>query len=182
MILGDGILGQMMEPLRLSAPKRSLPSKPWALGGCRGRSPNIVKSFYLREGDLEKFNLKLQKKYAAIESKEQRWQAQFLNEAKVVLVAYGTLARIAKSAIIRLRAQGKKVGLIRPVSLWPFPEKAFKPLSPKTKYLVIEMSYGQMVEDVRLAVEGRGKVAFLGRSGGGVPTEEEIIKTVNKIL
>lgn len=183
MILGDGILGQMMEPIRFAQQKRALPLKPWALSGCRGRKPNVVKSFYLREGDLEKFNLKLQKKYAVIESKEQRWEELFLNDAKVVLVAYGTLARVAKNAIIQLRAQGKKVGLIRPISLWPFPKKAFNVFnSGKKKCLVIEMSYGQMVEDVRLSVEGRSKVDFLGRSGGGVLTEEEIIKKVNKIL
>ncbi|MFA5005301.1 MAG: 3-methyl-2-oxobutanoate dehydrogenase subunit VorB [Candidatus Omnitrophota bacterium] len=183
MILGDGILGQMMEPIRFAQQKRALPLKPWALSGCRGRKPNVVKSFYLREGDLEKFNLKLQKKYAAIESKEQRWEGLFLNDAKVVLVAYGTLARVAKSAIIQLRAQGKKVGLIRPISLWPFPKKAFNVFnSGKKRCLVIEMSYGQMVEDVRLSVEGRSKVDFLGRSGGGVLTEEEMIKKVNKIL
>ncbi len=183
MILGDGILGQMMEPAKFSLAKSSLPLKPWALSGCKGRAPNVVKSFYLREGDLEKFNLKLQKKYASIELKEQRWEELFLNDAKVVLVAYGTLARVAKSAITQLRAQGKKVGLIRPVSLWPFPKKAFSEMnSGKRRCLVIEMSYGQMVDDVRLTVNGSAKVDFLGRSGGGVPTEEEIIKKVNKIL
>jgi len=183
MILGDGILGQMMEPIRFSPQKRALPLKPWALSGCRGRKPNVVKSFYLREGDLEKFNLKLQKKYAAIESKEQRWEGLFLNDAKVVLVAYGTLARVAKSAIIQLRAQGKKVGLIRPISLWPFPKKAFNVFnSGKKRCLVIEMSYGQMVEDVRLSIEGRSKVDFLGRSGGGELTEEEMIKGLSRLL
>ncbi|MDP2044440.1 MAG: 3-methyl-2-oxobutanoate dehydrogenase subunit VorB [Candidatus Omnitrophota bacterium] len=184
MILGDGFLGQMMEPVRLSSGKiKAIAPKPWALCGCKGRKPNIIKSFYLREGALETFNLKLQKKYEAIKKKEARFESLFLDDARVVLVAYGTMARIAKSAMFKLRKEGYKVGLIRPISLWPFPEKAFTyNLSPKTYYLVIEMSYGQMLEDVRLIVNGRQPVEFLGRSGGGMPTEEEIITKIRKIL
>jgi len=183
MILGDGILGQMMEPVKFSIPQTRLPEKPWALTGCLGRKPNVAKSFYLREGDLEKSNLRLQKKYSTIESKEQRWQELFLDDAKIVIVAYGTLARVVKSAISRLRAKGKKVGLIRLISLWPFPKKAFAAAAAKKrKYLVVEMSYGQMVEDARLAAAGRAEVDFLGRSGGGVPTEDEIIKKIMRIL
>jgi 2-oxoglutarate/2-oxoacid ferredoxin oxidoreductase subunit alpha len=182
MILGDGILGQMMEPLQLSTRKiKTAPVKSWALNGCRGRKPNIIKSFFLREGDLEKFNLKLQKNYALIKRKEQRYESFFLADAKIVLVAYGTMARIAKSALSQLRAAGKKVGLIRPISLWPFPEQAFKLKTGKVKYLVLEMSYGQMVEDVRLTVCGMSKVDFFGRSGGGVPSEAQIINKVKKI-
>jgi len=183
MILGDGILGQMMEPLKLSVGKIKAPIlKPWALTGCKGRKPNIVKSFFLREGDLEKFNLKLQKNYEIIRKKEARYEGLLLDDAKVILVAYGTMARIAKSALNKLRLAGKKVGLIRPISLWPFPEKAFQPINKKVKYLVVEMSYGQMVEDVRLAVNGYAQVDFLGRSGGGIPSEDEIITRVDKLI
>jgi len=178
-ILGDGMLGQMMEPLKLTTQSPKLKAKPWALTGCKGRKANVVKSFYLKEGDLEKLNLKLQKKYKEIAAKEQRWEELLLGDAKVVLVAYGSMSRIAKAALKVLRSKGKRVGLIRPISLWPFPKKAFARV--KNKYLVIEMSYGQMLEDVQLALGGRAKVDFLGRSGGGVPSEEEIILKVNKI-
>lgn len=182
MILGDGILGQMMEPVTLIRANIRVNSRSWALCGCKGRKPNIIKSFYLREGALEEFNLKLQEKYEVIKKKETRFEGLFLNDAAVVVVAYGTMARIAKSAISRLRAGGKKIGLIRPISLWPFPDKAFRAKNKKIKYLVIEMSYGQMLEDVRLAVNGRQQVEFLGRSGGGVPGEEEIVSKIRKIL
>lgn len=182
MILGDGVLGQMMEPVRLSTRKVDLPVKPWALTGCRGRKPNIVKSFFMREGDLEKSNLMLQKNYAAIREKEQRYEGLFLNDADLVLVAYGTTARIAKGALARLRIAGKKVGLIRPISLWPFPENAFRPANEKARYLVVEMSYGQMVEDVKLAVGNSARVHFLGRAGGGVPVEEDVISKADEII
>jgi len=183
MILGDGILGQMMEPVQLSMRKiKASALKNWALTGCKGRKPNIVKSFFLREGALEEANLKLQKNYEIIRKKEERFESLFLSDAKVILVAYGTMARIAKSALSQLRCVRKKVGLIRPISLWPFPQKPFSLKNKKIKYLVLEMSYGQMLEDVRLAVGGRQPVEFLGRSGGGVPNEEQIMNKVNKIL
>ncbi len=183
MILGDGILGQMMEPVQLSIKKiKASPFKSWALTGCQGRKPNIVKSFFLREGALEEANLKLQRNYEIIRKKEERFEGLFLSDAKVILVAYGTMARIAKSVISQLRRVGKQVGLIRPISLWPFPQKPFNLKNKKVKYLVLEMSYGQMLEDVKLAVCGKHQVEFLGRSGGGVPSEEEIIKRVYKLV
>ncbi len=188
-ILGDGILGQMMEPICVvrKKDKRNTQyaihnTQPWALTGCKDREPNIVKSFYMIEGDLEKFNLSLQKKYRAIQEKEQRYEGLFLDDAQTIVVAYGTMARIVRAAVNKLREKGKKIGLIQPITLWPFPSKVFtKNLKPNTKYLVIEMSYGQMLEDVRLSVDGKAKVEFLGRSGGGVPTEEEIIKYAKNI-
>jgi 2-oxoglutarate ferredoxin oxidoreductase subunit alpha len=183
MILGDGILGQMMEPLELSVKKPKAPvPKPWALTGCKGRKPNIVKSFFLREGDLERFNLKLQKNYAVVSKNETRYESLFLDKAKLILVAYGTMSRVVKNAINKLRANNKQVGLIRPISLWPFPVEAFQPKNKKVKYLVVEMSYGQMLEDVKLALNGSAQVEFLGRSGGGFPGEEEIIERVNKLI
>ncbi|MCX5703741.1 MAG: 3-methyl-2-oxobutanoate dehydrogenase subunit VorB, partial [Candidatus Omnitrophica bacterium] len=157
-VLSDGMLGQMMEPLQVpSAPVPQCPrEKPWALTGCKERKPNIVKSFYMVWGDLEKFNLILQKKYKAIEQKEQRWEEFFLDDAKIIVVAYGTMARIAKGAINKLRTQGKKAGLVRPITLWPFPKDIFSRLAlRRLKILVLEMSYGQMLEDVRLALDGK---------------------------
>ncbi len=193
-ILGDGMLGQMMEPLlvrsqesgvrrgTLQTPNSQLHAKPWALTGCKGRRSNIVKSFYMVEGDLEKFNLTLQKKYQTIQQKEQRYESLFLDDARVILVAYGTMARIAKSAVNKLRKKGKRLGLIRPITLWPFPKKIFErtneQTNKRTTFLVIEMSYGQMLEDVKLTINGKAKVEFLGRAGGGIPTEEDIIKKV----
>lgn len=196
MILSDGMLGQMMEPIvanrkahiayrndkRLAISAKQI--KPWALTGCAGRKPNIVKSFYLKEGDLENFNLKLQKKYKLVREKEQRYESLFLDDARIVLVAYGTMARIARGLVHRLREEGQKVGFIRPISLWPFPEKAFHKLRHSRKRktaLVLEMSYGQMVEDVRLAADGGFQVEFLGRSGGGVLSEEEIMQKLTRL-
>jgi 2-oxoglutarate ferredoxin oxidoreductase subunit alpha len=182
-ILPDGMLGQMMEPLLVvRRPSSVVRQKPWALTGCKGRKPNIVKSFYMIEGDLEKFNFNLQKKYKTIQEKEQRCEDLNLSDARIILVAYGTVARIAKNVVYRLRKEGKKLGLIRPITLWPFPKKVFsKHLKSNTKYLVIEMSYGQMLEDVKLSIEGKAKVEFLGRAGGGMPTEGEIINKIRKI-
>ncbi len=181
-VLGDGMLGQMMEPVNLKSD--TMPQKfkkPWALTGCRGRKPNIVKSFYMCEGDLEKFNLKLQDKYKKIRKEEQRFEGLFLDDASIILVAYGSMSRIAKAAVKSLRSRGKKIGLIRPISLWPFPIDVFKHVSADKKrrtFLAVEMSYGQMVEDVMLAVGKGSRVEFLGRAGGGIPTEEEIIRKI----
>ncbi len=189
-ILSDGMLGQMMEPISVvrrpsTVDEDMRKTKKWALTGCVGRTPNIIKSFYLREGDLEKFNIILQNKYKLIQKKEQLFEASFINDAKIILVAYGTMARIAKSAAQKLQEMGKKVGLIRPITLWPFPVDVIQRLAGRSKnaqFLVIEMSYGQMLEDVRLAVNGKLPVEFLGRSGGGMPSEEEIISKVRRLL
>ncbi len=191
MILGDGMLGQMMEPIQLSAisyqssaESRKLKAesfKPWALAGCKNRKPNIVKSFYMAMGDLEKSNLRLQKKYKTIRQKEQRCENLYLDDAKIILVAYGTMARIAKGVVNKLRESGERVGLVRPITLWPFPEDVFRKLAGKnrkTKILVVEMSYGQMLEDVKLAVNCKLPIEFLGRSGGGIPSEKEIINKI----
>ena len=182
-ILGDGMLGQMMEPLEVKSAKLKVQNfaKPWALTGCKGREPNIVKSFRMLEGDLEKLNLKLQKKYQLIKTREQRYESLFLGDAKIILVAYGSMARIAKSVVNTLRSKGKKAGLIRPITLWPFPQNIFRQIAvknKKAKILVVEMSYGQMLEDVLLSLNGKLDVDFLGRAGGGIPTEEEIIKKI----
>jgi 2-oxoglutarate ferredoxin oxidoreductase subunit alpha len=182
-VLSDGMLGQMMEPIKIKNKKSKIKNykKPWALTGCKGRKPNVIKSFYMAEGDLEKFNLKLQKKYRKISQKEQLYEDWFLDDARIILVAYGTMARIAKAAVHKLREKGKKIGLIRPIALWPFPQDLFKRLTRsgrRVKFFVVEMSYGQMVEDVKLAVNGKSPVEFLGRAGGGIPTEGEIIRKV----
>jgi 2-oxoglutarate ferredoxin oxidoreductase subunit alpha len=193
-ILSDGMLGQMMEPLVMKSEIPAWPAgrrnpksetkKPWALTGCQGRKPNIIRSLYLKEGVLEELNLNLQKKYQTIKEKEQRYEGLFLDDAKIILVAYGAMARLSQGLISALRKKGKKVALIRPITLWPFPEKIFKKImakGKKLKFLVIEMSYGQMLEDVKLAVHGEFPVEFFGRAGGAIPTEEEIIKKINSL-
>lgn len=192
MLLGDGLLGQMMEPLivngksrKLSAIGRGRLDKPWAVTGCRGRKANVVKSFYMRMGELEEFNIGLQKKYDNIRAKEQRAEDYCLEDAEIILVAYGTMARLAKEAVNHSRENGLKAGLIRPISLWPFPKDAIKKIKGgknNRKFLVIEMSYGQMLEDVKLAVDGAAPVEFLGRSGGGVPSEKEIINKIRLLI
>ena len=186
MVLGDGMLGQMMEPVMFkskTASRKPEVKKPWALTGCAGRPANIIRSLLLLDGALEELNNTLQATYKIIQKKEQRWEEFFVEDAQVILVAYGIMARVAKNIVQSMRAKGKAIGLIRPITLWPFPVDAFAPLrSPKLQYLAIEMSYGQMVEDVKLAVECRSPVEFLGRAGGAMPREQDIIEKIKGLL
>lgn len=185
MILGDGLIGQMMEPLKLSTAGLQSPAqdKPWALTGCKGRRPNVIKSLLLAEGALEALNDRLQEKYARIRKTEVAAETAHIKESDVVLVAYGSVARIARVAMEAARQKGQKVGLVRPITLWPFPEKAVEEAAARAKkILVIEMSAGQMVEDVRLAVAGRTGVDFYGRTGGGIPDAQEILRRIEGYL
>lgn len=183
MILTDGRLGQMMEPLVLHAgkpPKR--PLKPWALTGAKGRKPNHIRSLMLEEGALEQRNLKLQKKYRKIVEELVGFEESLTEDAEIVLIAYGTSARIVKGAVKMARAEGIKAGILRPITLWPFPSDRIRELAGKTKgILVVEMSAGQMLEDVKLAVGDRTPVAFEGRMGGGVPTETDVLKAIKRL-
>jgi 2-oxoglutarate ferredoxin oxidoreductase subunit alpha len=182
-VLGDGLLGQMMEPVCIKSDeyKPQIVEKPWALTGCAGRKPNIIRSLLLGDGALEEHNKKLQEKYRRIKEAEVRAEALNTKDADVIIVAYGSVARTAKAAMEDARAKGLKVGYIRPITLWPFPEKLIAEAAAKCgRFLVVEMSAGQMVEDVRLAVNGRARVDFYGRMGGGVPTEEEILREIEK--
>jgi 2-oxoglutarate ferredoxin oxidoreductase subunit alpha len=185
MILADGMLGQMMEALEYEEASSfpGIVQKPWALTGAKDRKPNIIRSLFMRPPDVEKNNILLQKKYHKIQSQETRCESRYCEDAKLVVVAYGSMARIALSAVETLRAKKEKVGLFRPVTLWPFPKKELRLSCPKAKkFLVVEMSYGQMVEDVRLSLESFKEVVFYGRSGGGVPTEKQIEREVFKTL
>ena len=195
MILSDGILGQMMEPASIVHRPSSIihrkrgtkeegrRTKDWVLDGCKGRTPRIIRSLFLKEGALEEWNKELQKKFAKMKKDEVRFENYKTSDAKVVLVAYGTSARIARASVDELRKNGKQVGLFRPISLWPFPYKALKKLDKgKTKFFVIEMSNGQMIEDVRLAIEDTKRIHFHGRMGGGVPEQPEVVKLTKKIL
>jgi 2-oxoglutarate ferredoxin oxidoreductase subunit alpha len=151
-----------------------LPSKNWTLTGASGRKPNLIKSLYLKEGEMEKHNWKLFEKYQGMK-KEIRYEAARTEDAQMVVSAFGTSARVAKTAIQMARAQGLKVGLFRPITLYPFPNQALLDLSQRVnKFLSVEMNTGQMVEDVRLAVNGRSEVLFYGRPGGAIITPEEL--------
>jgi 2-oxoglutarate ferredoxin oxidoreductase subunit alpha len=176
MLVADGILGQAMEPveLRFRTPERQ--AFDWALTGAAGRPARIIKSIDLDPEVLERRNLDLQHKYREIARRETRWEGWQLQDADLVIVAYGTAARVARTAIARAREKGIRVGLFRPITLWPFPSHELARLSRHVGgMLTVELSSGQMVEDVRLAVEGRCPVAFHGRMGGLVPTPDEVL-------
>ncbi|MEG2557923.1 MAG: 3-methyl-2-oxobutanoate dehydrogenase subunit beta, partial [Raoultibacter sp.] len=183
MILADGMLGQMMEPVVLPEPKESLPEKPWATTGHKNARPRtIVNSLYLTAEELERLNIERFARYDIIKEKEQRAESFMTEDAEVVVVAFGASARIARSAVISAREQGIKAGLIRPITLWPFPTKAIEATIPTAKvYLSVEMNMGQMVDDVRLAVNGRTPVDFFGRAGGVIPTPAEVLDKIKAL-
>ena len=179
-VLSDGMLSKMMENVTL--PERTSPSydsSSWAVNGAVGRKHNVITTCALGPEHWEQFNLDLQANYAVIKANEQRWEEYQTDDADIIIVAYGTVARIALATMKLARAEGIKVGLIRPISLWPFPEKAFTAHSGK-QFLVVELSAGQMVEDVKLSVDDKHKVAFYGRLGGITPTPVELLNTLRE--
>jgi 2-oxoglutarate ferredoxin oxidoreductase subunit alpha len=181
-ILGDGMLGQMMEPVQFppEVNLKKLPPKDWTLTGAKDRPSRFIRSLILDTTEEEEHNWKLMRKYERMTKEEVRWEEFAGNDAKMMVVAFGTAARIAKGAIIRVREQGLKVGLIRPISLWPFPFRVIKESSKRVKhFIVFEMNMGQMVEDVKLALEGAGEVHFYGRPGGVVPTPLEVARIIS---
>jgi len=158
------------------------PPKPWALTGCKGRPPNTIRSLFLVEAELEEHNRRLQELYRRVERSESKWEGHHLDDAEIVLVAYGICARIAREAVVLGRQRGMKIGLLRPITLWPFPRAPFEGLAESAKaFLVVEMSMGQMVEDVRLAVGGRRPVALLPHAAV-VPGAGEILERANQVL
>ena len=185
MVMGDGMLGQMMEPVEFhDREQRELPAKDWAADGLGDRTEhNVINSLFLQADKLEQHNLKLFRKYDVIKEKEVRYELFNCEDADLILVAYGTTARICKNAIKLAEAEGLKVGLVRPISLWPFPVEAFEKTIDSTKhgFLTVEMSMGQMVYDVRMALLGRQPVEFYGRTGGMIPTPEEILGKIKEM-
>ena len=183
MVLADGILGQMMEPIVLEKKQgRKLPPKDWALTGAGCRKQNIVRSLWLPEGSLEELNNKLLNKYKQVEKNEVLCEEYEVEDADIVVVAYGVAARIVRGAVSRAREEGIKAGWIRPITLWPFPFEQISRAADEFRiFLVVEMSNGQMVEDVRLAVTGKAPVMFYGRPGGGVPTVDEILDQIRQL-
>lgn len=182
MILGDGMMGQMMEPVEFPEPidPASLPPKDWTLTGAKGRPSRKIVSLLLDPKVMEELNYKLVRKYDAMVRNEVRWETHLCEDARLVVVAFGTAARIAKGAIQRVREMGLKVGLFRPKTLWPFPLKPLEELTRVIRHmLVFEMSAGQMVEDVTLAVRGQADVRLYGRPGGTVPTPEDLAHQIS---
>ncbi|MCL2630869.1 MAG: 3-methyl-2-oxobutanoate dehydrogenase subunit VorB [Firmicutes bacterium] len=182
MILSDGMLGQMMEAVEIPdyIDKSKLPKKAWATDGSGvGKNRRIVNSLYINPDELEALNVKLANLYKELEEKETLYEEYLTKDAETVFVAYGVTARIAKSAIDSLRAEGIKAGLVRPITLFPFPKKPLIELANAKnvkRFIAVELSMGQMVEDVRLATECKKPVLFFGRIGGNVMTPEEIVK------
>jgi len=183
MILGDGNIGQMMEPVEFKPTEKPFTAKKdWILDGAKNRSRRIIKTLYLDPVVLEKRNLLIARKLAEAVKNEVRFESYMTEDADVLIAAYGTVARIAKTAIKILREKGLKVGLLRPISLYPFPYQAFTQAASKVKsILVVEMSMGQMLQDVKLAVCDRSRVHFYSRVGGIVPSYDEIVAEVEKI-
>ena len=182
-ILGDGMIGQIMEPVEMPEEIAELPEKPWATTGCAKGERRIINSLYIEPDVMEKVTLRLQEKYNTIARNETRWEEYFMEDAEMVITAYGTTARIAKKSIKELRKAGVKAGLIRPITLWPFPAEAINKAAARAKaFLTVEMSCGQMVEDVRLAVNGQAPVEFFGRAGGMIPSWKEIYAAAEKAL
>jgi len=184
MILGDGIIGQMMEPfypIRYLPP--DLPEKDWVLDGCKNRDPRVIKSLYMGDGELEMRNNVLQKKYKLMKNEEVRFESYYADDSEILIVAFGIVARIALASVMRLRREGFKVGLFRPITLFPFPEKELFLLSgEKRRFITVEMNAGQMVEDVKLSVNGRSEVLFYGRPGGAVITPEEVEQKIIQLI
>ncbi len=184
MILGDGTLGQMMEPVDFdSVPAPIEANKDWATDGTNmNRKHNIINSLYLSPEELERTIVEREKKYDIIKEKEARYEAHDIEDADIVISSYGTTSRVVESAVKQLRAEGYKVGVIRPITLWPYPVEIFKKTAKTAKaFLSVEMSMGQMVEDIKLAVDGQAPVYFFGRTGGIIPTPAEVIDEVKKI-
>lgn len=185
LILADGLLGQMMEPVTFPEDSGSVKQieKPWAATGHGGkRSHNVVNSLYLKPDRLEQTVRDRFARYEIVKEKEVMVEQYLTEDADIVLVCYGATSRIVKSAINQARAEGLKVGMIRPITVWPFPTKAIENACDTAKaFLCVEMSMGQMIDDVRLAVNGRRPVSFFGRTGGIVPTPAEVLEQIKAL-
>ena len=182
MILADGTMGQMMEPVSLDIPEQKKYDKPWAVTGTKmERKHNIVNSLSLIPEELEQQNFARYEKYAQIEENEVMYEEYMMDDADVCVVAYGIAARVAKNAIVAARAQGLKVGMIRPITLWPFPKKVLNAAADKVKaFVTVEMSMGQMIEDVELAIRCKKPVLLCNRAGGMIPSPEQVLAKIKE--
>ncbi len=180
MVLGDALLGQMKEPLTQRKHRGKVPEKEWILTGAKGRDPRLLKSLYLNEGQLTEHNWMLYRKYQSMR-REIRFEAVHVEDAKLVVVAFGSVARILKNAVTMCREKGMAVGLFRPITLYPFPKAALRKLAGRVKrFMALELSTGQMVEDLELSV-GPDAVDFYGRPPGSIPSPDELYKEIRKV-
>ncbi len=183
MILADAILGQMKEPVIMEPRAAEMPPKPWALTGAEERPPRLVKSLYLKEGEMNVHNWKLHEKYCRLAEEETRAEVDIPEDIDLVLISFGSCSRVVQTAVTQARRKGLKVGLIRPVTLFPFPGEIMRDGVKKAgRSLVVEMNTGQMVDDVRLSAAGEGEVFFKGYPGGSIPTPGELLLEIEKIL
>ena len=182
MILADGTIGQMMEPISFEDVEVETYEKPWALTGTEGKRPhNIVNSLYLQPDQLEKTNFERYEKYKAVEQNEQMWEEYMMEDAEICVVAFGIASRVAKNAVVAARNEGIKAGLIRPITLWPFPTEVLNKAADQVKgFISVELSMGQMIEDVRLATQCKKPVALCNRCGGMIPSPDEVLESLRK--
>jgi pyruvate/2-oxoacid:ferredoxin oxidoreductase alpha subunit len=181
-VLADGALGQMMEPLEIPETLSSEPEKPWAVAGTAATRKNLITSIFLEHSVQEKLINRLEAKYLEMEEKEVMLEEVCTEDANILIVAYGISSRIAHAALEMARAEGVRVGLLRPISLYPFPTKRLRQLAGKAySVLVLELSSGQMLEDVRLTVGGITPIQLLRRTGGMMPTAEDVVQAIKKL-
>lgn len=183
MLLADGTLGQMMEPVELPELEVKEVEKPWAVRGTKGeRKHNIVNSLYLNPEQLEQTNFERYERYAEIEKNEVMYEEFMMEDAEYCVVSFGIASRISKNAVVEARKQGIKVGLIRPITLWPFPKAVLKKASETVKgFISVELSMGQMIEDVRLAIDCSRPVVLCNRTGGMIPSPEQVLESIKKM-
>lgn len=180
MILADGTIGQMMEPISFEDAEIETYEKPWALTGTEGkRKHNIVNSLYLQPDQLEAKNFERFERYKIVEENEPMWEEYMMEDAEYCVVAFGIASRVAKNAVVAARAEGIKVGLIRPITLWPFPTKALAKAADQVKsFISVELSMGQMIEDVRLATQCKRPVTLCNRAGGMIPSPDQVLDSI----
>jgi 2-oxoglutarate ferredoxin oxidoreductase subunit alpha len=184
MVVADGQIGQMMEPAELPPMRPVRTVRPeWALTGAKGREKNLISSLYMQPEDEEIYNQKIQARLKVIKETEQRWYEYLTEDAELLVIGFGTAGRIAYSAVEAAREKGLKAGLLRPQTLWPFPEDRISQLADRVRgCLVVEMNAGQMVDDVRLAVGGQIPVNFYGRMGGMIPMPDDVLTAIEETL
>jgi 2-oxoglutarate ferredoxin oxidoreductase subunit alpha len=182
-VIADGAIGQLMEPAELPPMRPMSQERPeWALTGAKDREVNIITSIHLSAENLEAFNLKLQKKLDEIRKAEIRYQELFLEDAEIVVMAFGTAARVSQTAVMHLREEGIPVGLFRPITVWPFPEKQVNQIARKAKsLLVVEMNAGQMLYDIKASIDTKIPISFLGRMGGSIPMPGEVEERIRSM-
>ena len=184
MILADGTIGQMMEPISFEDAEVNTYEKPWALTGTKmARKHNVVNSLYLKPDELEVKNFERYERYKIVEENEPMWEEYMMEDAEYCVVAFGIASRVAKNAVVAARAEGIKVGLIRPITQWPFPQKALAKAADQVKgFISVELSMGQMIEDIRLYTGCKKPVGLCNRCGGMIPSPDEVLTSIRNAV